>query len=221
MSDAKLDRTIVNTNSGILRGIVEHDVVVFRGVPYARPPVGSLRFHPPLPLEPWSGIRVAETSGPASYQLARENRSAVEALSRELNPGIQGTAVYPESATNVYMPPSVSEDCLYLNIWVPTGSQVSDLPVYLYYHGGANMVSAGSFELERGDLLAKEENVIVVRPNYRLGALGWVHFGLVSDELSEAVNLGLQDQIAALKWVSEWVARLSLSAPDGPSSRLA
>jgi hypothetical protein len=64
------------------------------------------------------------------------------------------------------------------------------------------MVSAGSFELESGKLLAKEEKVIVVRPNSRLSALGWVHFGLIEDGLPDAINLGLQDQIAALNWVS-------------------
>jgi para-nitrobenzyl esterase len=126
----------------------------------------------------------------------------VQALGRELDPGIQGQPVYP-AAAKIYDPPVISEDCLYLNIWVPTGAQVTMLPVYLYYHGGANMVNAGSFELESGKLLAKEEKVIVVRPNYRLGALGWVHFGLISEELSDAINLGLQDQIAALRWVSE------------------
>ncbi|WP_312864462.1 carboxylesterase family protein [Saccharopolyspora phatthalungensis] len=69
----------------------------------------------------------------------------------------------------------------------------------MYYHGGANAVSSGSFGLERGANLAREANMIVIRPNHRMGALGLVHFGLIGDDLPEAVNLGRQDQIAALK----------------------
>lgn len=203
MARTEQDRQVVDTSAGRLRGVVEDGVVVFRGVPYARPPVGPLRFRAPQPVEPWTGVRDAGASGPASYQVVHDNQARVEALERELDPGVQGPPVYLGAGLKAYMPPAVSEDCLYLNIWVPAGVQASDLPVFLYFHGGANMVNAGSFELERGELLAREEKVIVVRPNYRLGALGWVHFGLLSEELSEAINLGLQDQIAALHWVSQ------------------
>src|SRR5262249_20900552 len=91
--------------------------------------------------------------------------------------------------------------CLYVDIWAPTTTPAERLPVYVYYHGGANTASSGHFRLENAANLAREENVIVVRPTYRMGALGCVHFGLVTDSCPEAINLGLQDQIAALKWV--------------------
>jgi para-nitrobenzyl esterase len=100
-----------------------------------------------------------------------------------------------------YVQPIVSEDCLYLDIWVPEETGDAPLPVYVYYHGGANTGSSGSFVRERGANFARDANVIVVRPNYRMGALGWVHFGLLGDDLPEAVNLGIQDQMAALEWV--------------------
>jgi len=118
-----------------------------------------------------------------------------------LDPGVPGIPAWPAYVGKTYNHENVSEDCLYLDIWIPAAAPGKKLPVYVYYHGGANAVSSGSFDVERGENLAKEENIIVVRPNYRMGALGWVHFGLISEEFSEAVNLGLQDQIAALEWV--------------------
>jgi 2,3-dihydroxybenzoate decarboxylase len=91
--------------------------------------------------------------------------------------------------------------------YLPGSAPRGNLPVYLYYHGGANVVSSGSFWLERGANLAREAGMIVIRPNYRLGALGWVHFGLLAGgDLPEAVNLGVQDQFAALRWVHENIA---------------
>jgi para-nitrobenzyl esterase len=90
-----------------------------------------------------------------------------------------------------------------VDIWAPPAARTENLAVYVYYHGGANTASSGHFRLENAANLAREENIIVVRPTYRMGALGCVHFGLVSYRFPEAVNLGLQDQIAALKWVYE------------------
>ena len=193
----------VKTVQGDLEGTLVDTLAVFKGVAYAQPPISGLRFKAPRPLEPWSGVRPARMSGPASYQMYPENQEAVKRYAKALDPGVRGGDIYPAFVANTYAPQQASEDCLYLEIWAPKDAVGRGLPVYVYYHGGANWNNTASFSLERGEILAREADVIVVRPNYRLGALGWVHFGLVSDAFPEAINLGLQDQIAALRWVRE------------------
>jgi len=192
--------------SGVLRGTREEGVTVFRGVPYAQPPTGSLRFCAPRPPVAWSGVRDASRSGHASYQINFQNQSEIVKISAQIDPGVPGVIAGPKSVFKTYCHNDVSEDCLYLDIWVPDKALGQLVPVYVYYHGGANMVSSGSFALERAANLSREAGIIVVRPNYRLGALGWVHFGLIDCNLPEAVNLGLQDQFAALRWVHENIA---------------
>ncbi len=199
-----MSEDVVVTAQGSLRGTREDGVRVFRGVPFAAAPVGPQRFRPPQPAPTWQGVRPAVKPGPASYQFNGANEEAVTRLIAELDPGAPGIMAWPPYTNATYRHDHAAEDCLYLDIWVPdAGADLSRLPVYVYYHGGANAVSSGSFTLERGAHLARTQQIIVVRPNYRLGALGWVHFGLISDALSEAVNLGLQDQVAALRWVHE------------------
>jgi para-nitrobenzyl esterase len=192
----------VSTKSGLLRGAWEDGVQVFRGVPYSTPPIGDRRFRSPVPLQ-WEGERDATRSGPASYQINAGNRENVTAEIEAMDPGLPGDPLWPAYAAETYAQNNASEDCLYLEIWAPRAAGTENLPVYVYYHGGANTASSGHFRLENSANLAREENIIVVRPTYRMGALGCVHFGLVSDRFPEAINLGLQDQIAALKWVYE------------------
>ncbi|HWC84182.1 MAG TPA: carboxylesterase family protein [Pseudonocardiaceae bacterium] len=196
-------QAVVRVATGLLRGAREEGVVVYRGVPFAQPPVGPLRFGSPLPPQPWSGVRDASRPGPASYQFNSDNQSDVERIIRDIDPGVPGIMAWPGYSNATYRHNHAAEDCLYLDIWVPESAPRAGLPVYVYYHGGANAVSSGSFELERGANLAREGDMIVIRPNYRMGALGWVHFGLLGGDLPEAVNLGVQDQFAALKWVHE------------------
>lgn len=196
----KSDRPLVRTPSGALQGCAEDGVYVFRGIPFAEPPVAERRFCPPVPLI-WEDIYNATKSGPASYQVNRHNKQRVEDFVGRLDHGAPGVEPWPPYVGGTYNQEVVSEDCLYMDIWVPEMTPGRKYPVLVYYHGGANAVSSGSFSLERGSNLAKQENIIVVRPNYRLGALGWVHLSLVSDEFPDATNLGFQDQIAALYWV--------------------
>ena len=193
-------RLKVATKSGVLHGAWEDGIQVFRGVPYAQPPIGDRRFRSPIPLR-WEGERDATRSGPASYQINAGNREKVTAEVEAMDPGLPGDPLWPAYAAETYTQNNASEDCLYVDIWAPSAERTEKLAVYVYYHGGANTASSGHFRLENAASLAREENIIVVRPTYRMGALGCVHFGLVSDRLPEAINLGLQDQIAALKWV--------------------
>ena len=197
---------VVSLTGGLLRGGREEGVSVFRGVPFAQPPVGGLRFRAPRPVEPWTGVRDATRSSSASYQVNHVNQGVVGRVVREIDPGVPGVIAGPLSVFTTYCHNDISEDCLYLDIWVPDAARHRELPVFVYYHGGANIVSSGSFALERAAALAREGGLIVVRPNYRLGALGWVHFGLLDAGTPEAVNLGVQDQFAALRWVHENVA---------------
>ena len=198
---------VVETLQGNLRGVEEEGVIAFRGVPFAAPPVGERRFRAPAPPEPWSGVRSAARSAPAAWQINPGNLQKVLGIVESFGDNFPGVRLAPPFATATYAQPVMSEDCLYLDMWVPEHRADERLPVYVYYHGGANVGSSGSTWLERGATLAREERIIVIRPSYRLGALGWVHFGLVGDALGEAVNLGVQDQIASLKWISENVAR--------------
>jgi para-nitrobenzyl esterase len=198
----------VATKPGLLHGAWEDGVQVFRGVPYSEPPIGDRRFRSPVSMR-WEGERDATRSGPASYQINAGNREKVMSEVGAMDPGLPGDPLWPAYAAETYAQNNASEDCLYVDIWTPSTEHAEKLPVYVYYHGGANTASSGHFRLENAANLAREENIIVVRPTYRMGALGCVHFGLVTDRFPEAINLGLQDQIAALKWVYDNIEAFS------------
>ncbi|MEU6148258.1 carboxylesterase family protein, partial [Streptomyces sp. NPDC047081] len=200
----------VEVAEGVLEGVTSDGVSCFLGVPYAAPPVGDLRFRAPRPAPSWTGVRSAAAYGPPAYQMTLANLKDVGALIGKRDPGVEGTFPVPPTFAQDAMPLDSSEDCLYLDIYVPPGAaDAGPLPVYVYYHGGANVSNsaAAMHDIQRGENLARAENIIVVQPQYRVGALGWVHFGLVDETLEEAVNLGLQDQIAALKWISNNIGR--------------
>ncbi|MFE4754959.1 carboxylesterase/lipase family protein [Streptomyces mirabilis] len=203
-----MDGTRIGLPQGELRGVLTSGVRCFLGVPYAAPPTGDLRFRAPRPPVPWQGVRDVVTYAPAAYQFDLSNREHVTGLVRRRDPGVEGVLPFPPAFMSDIMLDNSSEDCLYLDIYVPDRPDERPLPVFVYYHGGANVTNSasGKYDYQRGEALARAEGVIVVQPQYRLGALGWVHFGLVEPELGEAVNLGLQDQIAALSWVSENIA---------------
>jgi para-nitrobenzyl esterase len=165
------------TAQGTLRGSVEDGVCVFRGVPYAAPPVGALRFRPPQPVQPWTGERDATRHGPVPPQPPSRLRAAMGDFDRP-----QG------------------EDCLTLTIATPA-ADAGRRPVIVWLHGGAFWTGAGSLDWYSGVPMARAGDVVVVGVNYRLGALGFMHLPGVSP-----ANLGLHDQFAALEWVSEQIA---------------
>jgi para-nitrobenzyl esterase len=168
------------TDCGVLVGERADGLDVFRGVPFARPPVGPLRLRPPQPPEPWSGEREATTFGPAAPQPG----------------GSLESTLFSDIAVT-------SEDCLYLNVWTPGGA--GRRPVMVWIHGGAFVFGAGSQVFYDGSALARCGDVVVVTLNYRLGALGFLY--LEDPEGAPAVaNLGLLDQLAALEWVQRNIA---------------
>jgi len=181
----------VQTEYGTLRGEICGDprVTAFKGVPYAKPPVGELRFRAPQPPEPWEGIRDATRFGPISIH-KQPGLDFSEFYTKELNP----------TASEYEM----SEDCLYLNIWTPARSAADKLPVFFYIHGGG-LLSGYSYEVEfDGERVAKN-GVIYITVGYRLGALGFfAHPDLTAEAPDEPIGSnGLLDQLAALRWVRE------------------
>ena len=168
----------VDSPAGEVMGRTEGALHVFKGLPYAAPPVGPGRWAPPKPAPKWSGVRDAARFGPACYQ--------------------------PQSAAagNIYAddPGPMSEDCLSLNIWTPADARGA--PVFVWIHGGALWGGASSEAIYDGAKLATR-GVVVVSINYRLGVLGYLaHPGLSAESpLHVSGNYGLLDQIEALRWV--------------------
>jgi len=184
------DGVTVNAPAGRMEGRLEGELRVFKGIPFAQPPVGSLRWKPPAPMPHWDGVRKVTDFGPACLQP-------------------------PPTLSNVYTrdPMPMSEDCLTLNIWTPVGAKRA--PVFFWIYGGALTGGASREPFYDGARLA-EHGVIVVSINYRLGVLGWLAHPELSAESPDGVsgNYGLLDQIEALRWV-----RRNISAFGGdPSS---
>jgi len=171
-------KVVATTATGPVQGLGEGGLHVFRGIPYAQPPVGSLRWKPPQVLAQWAGVRDATRFGAACVQ-----------------PVSPTPNIY---SSGVALP--MSEDCLTLNIWAPADAHHA--PVLVWIHGGSLWTGSGRETLYDGTHLA-ERGVIVVTINYRLGVLGYLAHPQLSAESAEGVsgNYGLLDQIEALKWV--------------------
>jgi para-nitrobenzyl esterase len=179
------------TESGALSGVSESGVSVYRGIPFAAPPVGDLRWRPPVPAAPWTAMRKADAFAPACMQ----------------------TGVSMPGET----PPAVSEDCLYLNIWTPVEAEPKTkpttktapvlLPVIVWIYGGGYINGSAAMPLYWGDRLA-QKGVVVVTIAYRLGPLGFLALPELTRESPHhsSGNYGLMDQIAALEWIQRNIA---------------
>ena len=179
------EQPIVKTENGALSGKIENGVMVFKGIQFAAPPVGRLRWREPQPAAAWAGVRKADANGNSCMQ-----------------PQV------PAGMGDYSGLGSLSEDCLYLNVWTTTVDPAAKRPVIVWIHGGALMVGAGSLNIYNGSPLAND-GAVVVTPNYRLGALGFFsHPALEKEAPGGPVNFGLLDQIAALKWVQKNIAAL-------------
>jgi len=175
----------ITTQAGQLRGSREGSLNVFRGVPYAAPPVGELRWRAPTPTPAWTGVRDATAFGAACLQ-----KVARQEPERSLKDAAQ------------------SEDCLTLNIWTPSDAQhTGPLPVMVWIHGGSFRFGAGSLASYDGSELAKR-GVIVVTINYRLGLFGTFAHPSLAQDGEPGGNYGLLDAIAALRWVQSNIAEL-------------
>jgi para-nitrobenzyl esterase len=183
---------IVETASGKLRGRQGNGVAVFKGIPYAAPPVGPLRFRAPQPHAGWSGVRDALTFGASAMQ----DESAFP-LSADVYPLVRLSGA--EAA---------SEDCLVLNVWTPAVNDGCRRPVMVWLHGGAFVVGSGSVPWNDGSSLARNGDVVVVSLNHRLGVFGYLHVRELGGDASfaDAGDAGVLDLVAALTWVRDNIA---------------
>lgn len=184
LAPLKSPQYVVRTADGRVSGVPSLDaqVIAFKGIPYAAPPVGPLRWRPPQPVAAWKGIRPA----------GEFSASCMQHTPEEILPW-----------TPVFMTHrSVSEDCLYLNIWTPRVSANANLPVVVFIHGGAFNSGAGSIRIYNGANLART-GLVVVTINYRVGIFGFFADPQLTAESQHhsSGNYGLLDQIAALQWV--------------------
>jgi para-nitrobenzyl esterase len=185
---------IVKAPAGWLEGRAEGSLQVFKGIPYALPPVGPARWRPPVAVPQWEGVRRASHFGAACVQ-------------RKTLPG----SIYAIDADDS---PPFDEDCLTLNVWAPADAR--DAPVFFWIHGGSLAIGASREPFYDGAKLAAQ-GIVVVSINYRLGVLGWFAHPELSAEspLGISGNYGLLDQIEALKWV-----RRNISAFGGDPSNV-
>jgi len=174
----------IEVTGGMIEGAVEDGVRVYKGIPYAAPPVGDLRWKPPQPVEPWDGVRNATEFGPVCPQTE-----------------------YPRLSLYWSEPEPQSEDCLYLNIW-SAAAEGERRPVMVWIHGGGLTRGSSSVDYYNGANLAKK-GAVVVTINYRLGPFGFLAHPALSEESPHGVsgNYGFMDQIAALEWVRDNIAK--------------
>lgn len=174
----------VKTSNGQLSGVVDRSAGVrsFKGIPFAEPPVGDLRWKPPQPVGNWTGVRAADKFGPRCMQ-----RNIFGDMNFRAN--------------------GMGEDCLYLNVWTPAKSGREKLPVLVYFYGGGFVAGDGSEPRYDGASMATK-GIVAVTVNYRLGPFGFMAHPELSKESSHKAsgNYGLLDQHAALKWVRQNIA---------------
>lgn len=186
---------LVQTTSGTLRGVATSDAIAFRGIPYARPPVGELRWQPPQAPLSWSGVRDAQQPGSACTQRASGLTPFFAPMAQAYGSNFEQPAIQS------------SEDCLYLDVWAPEWPVKQPLPVMVWLHGGSNTVGSGTEATYNGNSLT-HHGVILVSINYRLGAMGFFsHPELTAESPHHSSgNYGLLDQLAALSWVKQNIA---------------
>ncbi|MFJ3727245.1 carboxylesterase/lipase family protein [Streptomyces sp. NPDC090045] len=172
---------VVDLPAGRLRGVIEGVLAVFKGVPYAAPPVGALRWRPAQPHPGWQGTREVTAFGPSAPQPYQEG------------------AVGPIGNHGA---PPFSEDCLTLNVWTPA-ADAGKRPVLVWIHGGGFISGSGSLPNYSGETFARNGDIVAVTLNYRLGPLGYLYFG----EDGAGGNFWFTDQLAALRWVRDNIAR--------------
>lgn len=174
----------VKTANGMIQGITSSysGIRIFRGIPFAAPPVGDLRWKPPQPVKNWEGVRQADQFGPRAMQLR-----------------LFGDMGFRSNG--------MSEDCLYLNVWTPAKSDQERLPVLVYFYGGGNMAGDGSEPRYDGESMACK-GIVTVTVNYRLTVFGFLaHPELTQESPHHASgNYGYLDQAAALRWVQQNIA---------------
>nr|BAF46104.1 acetylcholinesterase [Pediculus humanus corporis] len=199
--DYHTDPLIVETTSGLVKGfsktILGREVYVYLGIPFAKPPVGPLRFRRPMPIDPWHGVYEAVTPPNSCFQERYE-----------YFPGFEGEEMWNPNT-------NISEDCLYLNVWVPQkvrlrhgGSQEENYAkkaMLVWIYGGGFMSGTSTLDVYDADIVAASSDVIVASMQYRVGAFGFFYLAPYFDSESEEGqgNMGLWDQALAIRWLKD------------------
>ncbi|XP_047246672.1 acetylcholinesterase-like isoform X3 [Girardinichthys multiradiatus] len=191
-SFATQDDLVISTTYGKVQGkllsVPNGEVRAFLGIPYAKPPLGTLRFRAPEPVEKWEGVKEAKKLPNSCYQLPDTTY-----------PGFKGAEMWNPNTP-------MSEDCLYLNVWSPNFNKTKSptlAPVLVWIYGGGFVTGTSSLDLYQAHFLSKAEGVVVVSMNYRVGAFGFLS---LPDNKHIHGNAGLLDQRLALKWVANNIA---------------
>lgn len=192
------DHPVARTTAGAVRGQVREGIAVFLGVPYGAD-TRKTRFQPPLPPEPWSGVRDALVWGDRAPQLAGNGMTSRAGQRAQIE-----TYRLPADEGNI------SEDCLHLNVWTPSprAGGHERRPVLLYIHGGAYNSGTVNSVLYDGTRLCKRGDVVVVTVNHRLNAFGYLYLADVTDDpkYADSGNVGMLDLVLALRWVKDNIA---------------
>ncbi len=187
--------TIIKTKKGLVEGVKGDSCLIFKNIPYAKPPVGELRWKRPVETDPWDGVLPCKSFGNITVQ--------------DLPTGNEpwGTLYYKEFYSDPEYIREMSEDCLNLNIWTPAESADAKLPVAFWIHGGG-FGGGYSSEIEFGGEAYAKKGVILVTIEYRCGGLGFLAHPWLDAEDPDGIsgNYGIYDQIAALRWVRENIA---------------
>ncbi|XP_049842954.1 acetylcholinesterase-like isoform X1 [Schistocerca gregaria] len=199
-ADDRSDPLVVATTSGLVRGrsvtVLGREVHIFTGIPFAKPPLGPLRYRRPVPVDPWHGVLDATAMPNSCFQERYE-----------YFPGFEGEEMWNPNT-------NVSEDCLYLNVWVPQRLRLRHaappapgtapgVPMLVWIYGGGYMSGTSTLEVYSADLVAATSDVIVASMQYRVGAFGFLYLPDIGDGEEAPGNVGLWDQALAIRWLRD------------------
>lgn len=197
---------VIELDNGAVVGSTAENSAVFKGIPYAKPPIGELRWRPPVELDPWPEAIQAKEYSSTAWQLGVDTKLFVAEIINQSGFSVVKRNLF-KAVFSKFGQSSESEDCLYLNIRTPRGQEQTGLPVMVWIHGGDHQDGSGNGFPYETDVFC-DEGAILVTINYRLGVMGFLCHPELSLESSHGTsgNYGMLDQIAALKWIQENIA---------------